>query len=186
MDFDLQSTRVIVERSGRDKAKVQITYPSEGRVKIPHSEWCALLGDKMFGLSSLEEAGAAPPSFRSLFAYFVRRQISNAFVTPEKQAVMQGTGDYQMALMFLLDLDWQIARDWQTVRDREKTLDELKKAAATGAFGSMIGKAADLRTQLTIEQARLRRLHKESANFRILPQYGELEIEGGHSYASAQ
>lgn len=178
MDFDLQSTRVIVERSGGDKAKVHVTTPSEGRVKIPHSEWCALLGDEMFGLSSLEEAGAAPPSFRSLFAYFVRRQISNAFVTPEKQAVVQGTGDYQMALMFLLDLDWQIARDWQTVRDREKTLDELKKAAATGAFGSMIGKAADLRTQLTIEQARLRRLHKESANFRILPQYGELEIEG--------
>ena len=40
---------------------------------------------------------------------------------------MQQTGDMQMALMFLLGLDWQIARDWQAVRDREKTLDELKK-----------------------------------------------------------
>ncbi|MEB3090097.1 hypothetical protein, partial [Parvimonas sp. M20] len=86
--------------------------------------------------SSLEAAGSKPPSFRSLFAYFVRRQASGAFMTPEKQATMQGTGDMQMALMFLLGLDWQIARDWQAVRDREKTLEELKKAAGNGAFGS--------------------------------------------------
>jgi uncharacterized protein YydD (DUF2326 family) len=80
--------------------------------------------------------------------------------------------------MFLLDLDWQIARDWQLVRDREKTLEELRKAAATGAFGSIIGKAADLRTQLTIEEARLRKLRVESMSFRVLPQYSEYEAEG--------
>jgi uncharacterized protein YydD (DUF2326 family) len=178
MDFDLKSERTIVERSGGTKAKVYFTKSSARRVKVSPTEWCAILGEGMFGLSSLEAAGAKPPSFRSLFAYFVRRQVSTAFVTPEKQAVMQGTGDYQMALMFLLDLDWQIARDWQIVRDREKTLEELRKAAATGAFGSMIGKAADLRTQLTIEEARLRKLRVESTNFRVLPQYSEFEAEG--------
>ncbi|MCK9608908.1 MAG: DUF2326 domain-containing protein, partial [Methylomonas sp.] len=100
-----------------------------------------------------------------------------AFMTPEKQAMMQGTGDMQMALMFLLGLDWQIARDWQAVRDREKTLDELKKAAGTGAFGSIIGKAADLRTDLTIQEARLKKLHAEVETFQILPEYRELEVE---------
>jgi uncharacterized protein YydD (DUF2326 family) len=98
-------------------------------------------------------------------------------MTPEKQAMMQGTGDMQMALMFLLGLDWQIARDWQAVRDREKTLDELKKAAGTGAFGSIIGKAADLRTDLTIQEARLKKLHAEVETFQILPEYRELEVE---------
>lgn len=177
MDFDLKSGRTFVERSGGTKANVYFSRSSDGRIKISPTEWCTILGEEMFGLSSLEAAGAKPPTFRSLFAYFVRRQVSTAFVTPEKQAVMQGTGDYQMALMFLLGLDWQIARDWQTVRDREKTLEELKKAAATGAFGSMIGKAAELRTQLTIEEARLRKLRLESANFRVLPQYAEFESE---------
>ncbi len=98
-------------------------------------------------------------------------------MTPEKQAAMQGTGDLQMALMFLLGLDWQIARDWQAVRDREKTLEELKKAAGNGAFGSIIGKAADLRTELTIQEARLKKLHAEVETFQVLPEYRELEVE---------
>ncbi len=83
----------------------------------------------------------------------------------------------QMALMFLLGLDWQIARDWQVVRDREKTLKELKKAAGTGAFGSIIGKAADLRTQLTLKEARLKNLYAENESFQVLPEYRELEVE---------
>lgn len=98
-------------------------------------------------------------------------------MTPEKQATMQGTGDMQMALMFLLGLDWQIARDWQAVRDREKTLEELKKAAGNGAFGSIIGKAADLRTELTLREARLKKLHAEVETFHVLPEYRELEVE---------
>jgi uncharacterized protein YydD (DUF2326 family) len=177
MDFDLGDARTVVERSGSAKAKIYVTTPPAAKVKYSATDWCAFLGESMFGLSSLEAAGSKPPSFRSLFAYFVRRQASNAFTTPEKQAGMQGTGDMQMALMFLLGLDWQIARDWQVVRDREKTLEELKKAAGTGAFGSIIGKAADLRTQLTLQEARLKKLYAENENFQILPEYRELEVE---------
>lgn len=177
IDFDLKSERTVVERSGSLKAKVFVTTPPASRGKFSATEWCAFLGEQMFGLSSLETAGSKPPSFRSLFAYFVRRQASGAFTTPEKQAAMQGTGDMQMALMFLLGLDWQIARDWQAVRDREKNLEELKKAAGNGAFGSIIGKAADLRTELTIQEARLKKLHTEVETFQVLPEYRELEIE---------
>lgn len=177
MDFDLGGTRTLVERSGSAKAKIYLTTPPAAKVKFSATDWCTFLGERMFGLSSLEAAGSKPPSFRSLFAYFVRRQASSAFTTPEKQAAMQGTGDMQLALMFLLGLDWQIARDWQVVRDREKTLDELKKAAGTGAFGSIIGKAADLRTQLTLQDARLKKLYVENESFQVLPEYRELEVE---------
>ncbi|BBP74723.1 hypothetical protein PHLH7_08270 [Pseudomonas sp. Ost2] len=177
MDFDLKDGRTVVERSGGSKAKIFVTTPPASKVKFSASEWCAFLGEQMFGLSSLEASGSKPPSFRSLFAYFVRRQASGAFMTPEKQAAMQGTGDMQIALMFLLGLDWQIARDWQAVRDREKTLEELKKAAGAGAFGSIIGKAADLRTQLTLQEARLKKLHAEIGMFQVLPEYRELEVE---------
>ena len=177
MDFDLRDERTVVERSGSAKAKIYVTTPPGARRKVSATDWVTFLGEEMFGLSSLEAAGSKPPSFRSLFAYFVRRQMSGAFTKPEKQANMQGTGDMQMALMFLLGLDWQIARDWQAVRDREKTLDELKKAAGTGAFGSIIGKAADLRTQLTLHEARLKKLYAETESFQVLPEYRELEIE---------
>lgn len=94
--------------------------------------------------------------------------MSGAFTTLEKQATMQGAGDMQMALMFLFALDWQIARDWQAVLDREKTLEELKKAAGTGAFGSIIGKAADLRTQLTLQNSRLKKLFSEIETFQVI------------------
>jgi len=177
MDFGLGDARTVVERSGSAKAKFYVTTPPAATIKYSATDWCAFLGESMFGLSRLEAAGSKPPSFRSLFAYFVRRQASSAFTTPEKQAGMQGTGDMQMTLMFLLGLDWQIARDWQVVRDREKTLEELKKAAGTGAFGSIIGKAADLRTQLTLQESRLNKLYAENESFQVLPEYRELEVE---------
>jgi len=177
MDFDLREVLTVVERSGSAKAKIFVTAPSGAKIKVSGTDWCSILGESMFGLSGLEAAGSKPPSFRSLFAYFVRRQASGAFTTAEKQASMQSTGDMQMALMFLLGLDWQIARDWQVVRDREKVLKELKKAAGTGAFGSIIGKAADLRTQLTLQEARLKKLYLAVDGFHVLPEYRELETE---------
>ena len=177
MDFHLKDVRTVVERGGGTKAKIYRTSPPDTRVRLSVADWVSFLGESMFGLRSLEAAGSKPPSFRSLFAYFVRRQLGGAFTTPEKQAGMQQVGDMQTALMFLLGLDWQIARDWQVVREREKTLDELKKAAGTGALGSIIGKAADLRTRLTIEEAHLKKLYAEIEGFQVLPEYRALEVE---------
>ena len=177
MEFDLNSARTIVERCGVAGSQVHVKIPPGGKVKLSAKDWDSLLGEGMFGLNSLRSTGAHPPTFRSLFPYFVRRQLSNAFTTPEKQSEMQQNGDIQMALMFLLGLDWQIARDWQDVRDREKTLKHLKEAAGKGAFGSIIGKAADLRTQLTLQEDRLQKLHAEVVRFQILPEYRSLEIE---------
>ena len=143
MTFDLGGQSVTTERSGKQKAKINVAGADflKGKTHLSNSEWVELLGEKMFSLHALPEGGGRAPTFRSLFAYFVRRQLSGAFTTPEKQATMQQAGDYQVALLFLLGLDWKIASDWQKVRDREKTLAELKKAAGAGAFGSIIGKA---------------------------------------------
>ncbi len=76
-----------------------------------------------------------------------------------------------------MNFRWKIASDWQQVRDRERTLGELKKAAGSGAFGSIIGKAADLRTELTIAEARLMELNTQIKAFQVLPQYRKLETE---------
>jgi len=179
IDFDLGGRRTIAERSGKDKSKIHVKGDGflKGETRISNSEWVEILGEQMFGLHLLRDIAGRVPTFRSLFAYFVRRQLSGAFTTPEKQATMQQAGDFQVALLYLLGLDWKIASDWQKVRDRENTLDELKKAARSGAFGTIIGKAADLRTQLTVAEARLSDLASLVASFRVLPQYEELEAE---------
>lgn len=178
MDFDINEERLKIERSGHQKSKVHVKNAFLQKDKtLSNSDWLEFLGEAMFGLHNIPETDGRAPTFRSLFAYFVRRQLSGAFATPEKQATMQQAGDYQVALMFLLGLDWKIASDWQAVRDREKTLDELKKAARVGTFGSIIGKSSDLRTQLTVAEAQLADLKTQITAFRVLPQYAEMEAE---------
>lgn len=179
MTFDLGGQSVTAERSGKQKAKINLAGADflKGKTHLSNSEWVELLGEKMFGLHALPEGDGRAPTFRSLFAYFVRRQLSGAFTTSEKQATMQQAGDYQVALLFLLGLDWKIASDWQKVRDREKTLAELKKAAGAGAFGSIIGKASDLRTQVTVAEAALKEMQAHLADFRVLPEYAQMEAE---------
>ena len=172
MSFDLSEERVTIERQNKKGVGLRL---NDNRTSA--TEWKERLGWDMFGLARTADDEGRSPTFRSLFAYFARRATSGAFLTPEKQASMQGTGDYQMALMYLFGLDWTIARDWQSVRDREKTLDELKKAAKSGAFGSIIGSAAELRTQLTVAEDRLRRLKQEIEQFHVHPQYRDMEAE---------
>lgn len=177
MEFDLKNLRTRVNRSGKNVSELDITHFPDKNSIILNKDWIDILGQKMFGLNSLQKEGSKPPSFRSLFAYFVRRQLSGAFSTPEKAATMQQIGDIQTSLMFLLGLDWHIARDWQIVREKEKVLKQLKKAGAENILGNVIGKKSDLRTQLTIEKARLQKRQEEIKNFRTHPQYHELESE---------
>lgn len=179
MEFDLGGQKAVAERAGKKKSKIHVRGGSylKGKTCLSNSEWVEVLGEQVFKLNTFSEEEGRVPTFRSLFAYFVRRQLSGAFTTPEKQAAMQQISDYQVALLFLLGLDWKIASDWQRVRDREKTLAELKKAAGTGAFGSIIGTAADLRTKLTVGEARLSDYKAQASSFRVLPQYKELEAE---------
>jgi len=171
MNFDLAGEAVNLERQNKNRAGFKLNGKA-----ISAKKWREKLGQSMFGLSDSTDESRTP-TFRSMFAYFVRRASSGAFLKPEKQAAMQGTGDYQMALMYLFDLDWQVSRDWQGVRDREKTLDELKKAAKSGVFGSIIGNAAELRTQLTVAEDRLKRFKREVEHFRVHPQYRDMEAE---------
>lgn len=177
--FDLGGKEVTAERSGKDKSKVHVKGASlsDGKTRLSNSEWTKLLGEKTFELHQLCDKEGRAPTFRSLFAYFVRRQHSGAFTVPDKPATMQQAGDCQVALLYLLGLDWQIASEWQKVRDREKTLTELRRAAGAGALGSIIGKASDLRTQVTVAEASLRDMQCQLADFRVLPQYTELEFE---------
>ena len=172
MVFDLSGKLVTIERRNKNREKLRLDgYP------ISTAMWKEKLGHEVFDLHDNKEEESCKPTFRSLFAYFVRRIGSGAFLKPEKQSALQGTGDYQMNLMKLFGMDWRIAKDWQNIREREKTLDQLKKAASTGAFGSIVGNTADLRTQLTVSEDRLKRLKHSIETFRIHPQYHELEKE---------
>lgn len=193
MEFDIQGVNVIVERACLKSSDVtvrgeisRLNLSSSGQgfltgdafdAVISNNYWKEFLGQSIFGVDSSTADQKFGPKFRMLFSYFVRRQMSNAFVVPTKQSDMQQVWDQQVAISFLLGLDWTIPRDWQLVREQERGLKELKKAAAEGTLSEVIGTSAELRTQMIIAEDKAQRLRAQLNSFQILPQYREIEAE---------
>jgi uncharacterized protein YydD (DUF2326 family) len=189
--FDLREARVVVTRSGskpsriavRSKAKpdwplIPRLDPRTGMPALSNNEWRQVLGSVMFGLPAGEETTSRHgPSFRSLFSYFARRQSGDGFSVPTQNSGKQQLWDQQVAVTFLLGLDWSIPRELEQVREREKAIRTLRAAARQGVLGPMIPTAADLRTQVTLAEERARRLQGQLADFRVLPEYHDLERE---------
>jgi uncharacterized protein YydD (DUF2326 family) len=189
IDFDLKDSRTIVERTGQAPSKVDVlksdfegwplkpsTRKNSPNVTISNKVWRHVLGALMFALKdATEDEEKFNVTFRSLFAYFVRRQHSGAFRLPFKQAEMQQLGDQQVAISYLLGFDWSIPQRWQQVRIRERSLKELRKAATEGAFGSIISTTAELRTKLTVAEERTRQMRENISKFHVLPEYQTFE-----------
>ncbi|MCG3204916.1 MAG: hypothetical protein KCHDKBKB_01633 [Elusimicrobia bacterium] len=192
-DFDLQDKVASIERSGSQPSKIIVNSADTsdwtvqpvldkktGTNVISNSNWRLVLGNIWFSLGQSddeEEATISGPTFRSLFPYFVRRQSSGGFNSPFKHTDPQQLGDQQVDIFYLLGLDWTIAYEWQKVRERERTLREIKKAAAGGTLGKVIGTTAELRTRLAVAEERSKSLTASMQTFRVLPEYHALEKE---------
>ena len=173
-----EPSRIFLIEGGADRDELaRKTDRKSERTYVPNEKWKVFLGHALFGLPA-NEAGTVyddpnTPSFRSLFAYFARRQGSGAFIDPERQAEKQQRGDWQVNLSYLLGLDWQIPYEFSKIRARENTLEELKRAAKQGAFGAILGTVAQLRPQVTIAEEKARKLRGDLAQFQVLETYRE-------------
>lgn len=186
MTFDLADSEVTIERTGSKPSDVQFISgdtrkwphkPGKGG-SISNEKWKAVLGFLVFGIPIEDEAWSAwSPKFRQLIAYFVRRQNSGGFSSPFKQSTQQTESDSQVAISFLLGLDWTISQQWQLVRDRERMLKEIKRASNTADLGQIVGVPAELRTQLAVSEQRVVRMRNSVGNYQVVPEYRELEIE---------
>ncbi len=186
--FDLGGKPVMIERSPESRAMVRIpggeyahwpiqptTEKKTGDLVIGNKLWKAVLSELVFGLSNTEENFG--PTFRSMFAYLVRRHSNGGFAQTFRNNSDQTNGNAQVNISYLLGIDWTIPQKWQHVREREKSLKTLKRAAKEGAFGEIISTTSDLRTQLTVAEAKATRLRASVADFRVLPEYQQLEQE---------
>jgi uncharacterized protein YydD (DUF2326 family) len=153
--FSIHGDRFVVSRTGSDPSKIFLIEGGEAwdglpkridkgseRVYVANTNWRVFLGHAFFGMPAdlrgtiYEESFT--PSFRSLFSYFVRRRNSGGFISPERQAEKQQRWDWQVNLSYLLGLDWEIPHGFNKVRIRERTLEELRKAAKAGALGEVL------------------------------------------------
>jgi uncharacterized protein YydD (DUF2326 family) len=191
LDFDLAGQHVIAERSGEHHGRVTIpdANTSDWAIQpalqrgvansLSREDWCLVLGEEFFSLPVKGDSGREPfsPTFRSLFSYFVRRESDGGLDRPEAQSRLQQAWDQQVAVAYLLGLDWKIPQAWEVVRQREKMLAQLKKAAAAGAFGGIISTSAELRTQMVLAEQASQLLQDALTRFEVLPEYRELEKE---------
>lgn len=190
--IDLGSTIVDVSRSGTKPSRIQLQGDTSdwpiapslerrtGDLVISNENWRAALGALLFRLNSNVDDDANTrfrPTFRSLFSYFVRRQGSGGFVSPTQQSSLQQVWDQQVAISYLLGLDASVPQQFQEVRTREGAMTELRKAAKDGSLGLYFGTAADLRTRMTIAEARARRMREQINTFNVVPEYSEIERE---------
>lgn len=180
MEFDLGSKRARIERRGAKASEFHVWIESaesdgfDGEPKIlKQAEWLELLGKEWF-----PGRAEGQPTVRSLLSYFVRRVDSGAFRDPFRQNYQQKPGDYQTAICYLLDLDWQLALSWEEVRMREKTVKDLRRALKEGRLGSYaIESAAKLRTAVTLAERELAELRAEVDDFRVVDSFESLEAE---------
>ena len=194
MDLRVARARLTVQRSPARSDEVLVSARKGGGIVIPHplhavlhgpvqmsnDDWKRILGREMFGLPDRPEDDDGAPTLRALVPYFARRQRDGGFHRPESCRAGQQAGDVQVAVTYLLGLDASIPRALQGVRERERSLRELRKAARGGTFGEVVGKASELRTKVTVLEARLIRLRDQLAGFRVVPQYREQEQEASH------
>jgi uncharacterized protein YydD (DUF2326 family) len=189
---DVGRETVEVIRSGTKPSRIRLrgntsSWPVQpslesrsGELVFSNEQWRTLLGAMFFDLhpdTDEMDRTRFRPTFRSLFSYFVRRQNSGGFVSPIQQSANQQPWDQQVAVSYLLGLDARIPSEFQEIRTQEKAMAELRRAAREGGLGRYFGVAADLRSRVTISEARARRLHEELANFNVVPEYAEFERE---------
>ncbi|NQV38378.1 MAG: DUF2326 domain-containing protein [Candidatus Marinimicrobia bacterium] len=143
---------------------------------IPLKQWKEILGEEAFGLGSVHTKFG--PTFRSLFAYFCRRERRGGFQDPFHQFEKQMDWDRNVMLAYLLGFDWRVLSEMERLRIEEQHLDKLKRELnGTGLVGQVIGKSSSLRSQLTLLESSLKQLEDDVNAFRVLPQYESIESE---------
>ena len=185
MEFELAGRFVRVERTGVKPTPVVVEgeyshWPippatREDGQHLSNENWKVVLGSLMFGLGEFPDSWS--PSFRSLVSYFVRRERAGCMTKAMVQGNRQQLVDQQVNISFLLGLDWTVPHAWHEVREREKQLEQLKKSLGEGAFGTVIGSASSLKSDLVIAQDRVRRLRASVLTFQVVDEYHELERE---------
>lgn len=189
MEFDLGGKKVGVERSGAAPSEfvivsddtsqwpVQPEASKTGEKILSQKNWDRVLGALMFGLDeqTIGKARMAySPTFRSLFTYFVRR-LPGGFTEPHLHFVQSKPANWQVALSYLLGLDWTIAQEWQVVRDEEDEIRKLRAAVGEGDLAEIVGKKAQLRSEIASAETAANRFSERLVTFQVLPDFREYE-----------
>ena len=196
MEFDLAGKPVEVQRSGENPSEVLVRrsddtsdWPVQPEINpetsaryLTNRNWDRVLGAMMFGIGrqSPEDRGQYSPTFRNLFTYFVRRR-SGGFSEPHLHFLQAKAYAWQVGISFLLGLDWTIPQEWQVVRDSEDEIRKLKAAVGDGDLAEIVGKRAELRSDIATAEVALGKSRARVTEFQVLPDFRIYEEQAGET-----
>lgn len=145
----------------------------DGKLFVTNETWLGFLGEQVFNLDNSSRKLKHSVTFRLLFSYFARS--SKGFDVPDKTFPQQARWQSQVALTYLLKLNWMLVRDFETVRQKEKLVKALIKASNEGALKQIMGGASELSTEIHLKSVQLNLLKSALDDFKVLPEYREKE-----------
>lgn len=139
-----------------------------GHIRL--AEWQRLIERDLFSLPD-EHAGI---SGRSLVSFLIRRTSSNGYNTAVRSHGRQSDADATTNLVYLFGLDWHLADRYRLLKARDTARTQMQKAAQDPLLGRIIGKVADLRSEIALAERRVQDLERQVSEFRVVPQYERL------------
>lgn len=152
----------------RDSSSGQtLSDPAE----LPRAEWVELLGSRLFNFPPDNKGLNA----RQMMGLYVRRISQHGFNDPVQVFPSQGIAAATTNIAYLLGLDWRLAAQYQELAARETLRRQLNQAMKDPAFKFVVGSVAELRGLVTSTARRVARLGAQVAEFRVVPEYEELQ-----------
>jgi len=190
LELDLAGEKFSVSRNTTNQNKIIISGncskwrikpeidEKTGRQVMSSRDWNEVLGNLFFGLRSSYDGYEYVPTFRSLISYFIRRNGQRgAFLEPIRQYKQQLTWDIEVNNMFLLGLGWEFASKWQILRDRINVIEIMKRETKSGILMDLLGSIGDLEAKKILLEVQVKSEEENLNNFRVHPQYGQIENE---------
>ncbi|MFF1615360.1 ABC-three component system protein [Amycolatopsis sp. NPDC058278] len=154
--------------AGADHGQLEL---GTGHIRL--AEWQRLIERDLFGLPD-EHAGI---SGRSLLSFLIRRTSSAGYNSAVRSHGRQADSDATTNLAYLFGLDWHLADRYRVLKARDNARTQMQKAAQDPILGRIIGRVADLRSQIALAERRVADVERQVANFRVVPEYEHLRQE---------
>lgn len=172
MELTVADQQMTVHRSIDRPKVVEVEVAPGTRQVLQLEAWTRLLGSLMFGLDE-ESSSSLAPSFRSLISYFARR--TEGYDSPFEHFRKQKEWQIQLDNMFLLGLDWTLARSFQGLKERETLLKSLRRAPQAGLMSHLAGDIGELDAECVRLRDAVQSAEAQLKSFQVHPQYREIE-----------
>ena len=186
LDFELDGRDFTVSRDFRDPNTIFLDGDFTGWTVTPelselhgahiltNEQWCEVLGNIAFGLSSTERKYS--PSFRSLFSYFARRG-TDGYQDPHTFFRSQPEYSKQINNAYLLGLSAEYASKFQEIKDLLGDTKQIKKATGQGYFKDLVGSLGELEAERVTRTQEIQEFRSQLQSFKVHPQYNALQVE---------